>query len=211
VLLALDTSTPLVSVALADDGEVLTELTSEQPMQHGEQLAPLVSRALTDVGAMRQDVTAVAVGVGPGPYTGLRVGIVTARTFALVLGIPAYGVCSLDVLAAAAVDSGVREPFLATSDARRKELFWAAYDEDGARTDGPSVGRPETLPEDLLVVGAGPQLYPGAFPRTAGPARPDAATLARVVTEERAELRDPEPLYLRRPDAAVPSAPKRVS
>jgi tRNA threonylcarbamoyl adenosine modification protein YeaZ len=215
VLLALDTSTPLVSVALAQDGEVLTAATSERPMQHGEQLAPMISRALEEVGALRQDVTAVAVGVGPGPYTGLRVGIVTARTFALVLGIPAYGVCSLDVLAAAAVDAGVAEPFLATTDARRKELFWAAYDEDGARTDGPAVGRPEGLlkdgARDLLVVGAGPELYPAAFARTSGPTRPDAATLALVVTDERAELLDPEPLYLRRPDAAVPSAPKRVS
>jgi tRNA threonylcarbamoyl adenosine modification protein YeaZ len=139
------------------------------------------------------------------------VGIVTARTFALVLGVPAYGVCSLDVLAAAAVGAGVREPFLATTDARRKELFWASYDEDGARLDGPTVGRPDTLPADLLVVGAGPELYPDAFTRTSGPARPDAGTLALVVSEERAELLDPEPIYLRRPDAAVPSAPKRVS
>src|SRR5690349_14357549 len=125
-----------MSVALAEDGEVLTSATSERPMQHGEQLAPMISRALGEVGALRQDVTAVAVGVGPGPYTGLRVGIVTARTFALVLGVPTYGVCSLDVLAAAAVDAGVHEPFLATTDARRKELFWAAYDEHGARLDG---------------------------------------------------------------------------
>jgi tRNA threonylcarbamoyl adenosine modification protein YeaZ len=211
VLLALDTSTPLVSVALADDGVVLAAATSERPMQHGEQLAPMVSAALAEVGALRQDVTAVAVGVGPGPYTGLRVGVVTARTFALALGIPAYGVCSLDVLAAAAVDAGVDEPFLATGDARRKELFWAAYDEDGVRTEGPSVGRPETLPGDLLVVGAGPGLYASAFARTAGPTRPDAATLALVVSEERAELVDPEPIYLRRPDAVAPSAPKRVS
>jgi len=211
VLLALDTSTPLVSVALAEGDTVLTAATSQQPMQHGEQLAPMISAALAEVGALRQDVTAVAVGVGPGPYTGLRVGIVTARTFALVLGIPAYGVCSLDVLAAGAVDGGVEEPFLATTDARRKELFWAAYDEDGARASGPAVGRPETLPGDVLVVGAGPDLYPSAFPRFAGPTRPDAATLALVVAEERAALVDPVPLYLRRPDAAVPRAPKRVS
>ncbi len=211
VLLALDTSTPLVSVALAVDGTVVASATSDRPMQHGEQLALMISRALAEVGALRQDVTAVAVGVGPGPYTGLRVGIVTARTFALVLGVPAYGVCSLDVLAAAAVDRGTDEPFLATTDARRKELFWAAYDEGGARTAGPSVGRPEELPDDSLVVGAGPELYPSAFRRSGGPTRPDAATLALVVTEERAELLDPEPIYLRRPDAAVPGVPKRVT
>jgi tRNA threonylcarbamoyladenosine biosynthesis protein TsaB len=211
VLLALDTSTPLVSVALYADDRVVDAATSEQPMQHGERLAPMVAEALARVGADRIDVTAVAVGVGPGPFTGLRVGVVTARTLALALGIPAYGVSSLDVLAARAVDEGVREPFVATIDARRKELFWAAYDEDGVRLDGPHVSRPTDLPGDLLVVGAGPRLYPSALGRVGGPEAPDAATLAVVVAEERAELVDPEPIYLRRPDAVAPGAPKKVS
>ena len=124
VLLARDTSTPLVSVALHDDGRVLHAATSEQPMKHGEQLAPMISTALAAVGAVRQDVTAVAAGVGPGPFTGLRVGLVTARTLGLALGIPVYGACSLDVLAIRAVDLGAggpRGPFLATIDARRKD------------------------------------------------------------------------------------------
>jgi tRNA threonylcarbamoyl adenosine modification protein YeaZ len=210
VLLALDTSTPLVSVALLDDGEVIVAATSEQPMKHGEQLAPMIAAALERVGAIRQDVTAIAAGVGPGPFTGLRVGLVTARTLGLALGIPVYGACSLDVLAVRAVDSGVAEPFLATIDARRKELFWASYDEQGRRTRGPDVDRPTELP-DLLVVGAGPELYPDAFTRTAGPSSPDAATLAIAVAEERLELLDPEPIYLRRPDATVPGPPKKVS
>lgn len=209
MLLALDTSTAWVSVALYDDA-VLDQATSEVPLQHGELLAPMIAAALDRVGAIRQDVTAVAVGVGPGPYTGLRVGVVTARVFAHALGISAYGVCSLDVLAAAAVDSGVDEPFLATSDARRKELFWAAYDEMGARLDGPHVARPELLPHSR-VVGAGPELYPAAFARTAGPVRPDAGVLAQVVAEERAELVDAEPIYLRRPDVTPPGPAKRVS
>jgi tRNA threonylcarbamoyl adenosine modification protein YeaZ len=211
VLLALDTSTPLVSVALYAEDRVIDSATSERPMQHGEQLAPMIADALDRVGADRIDVTAVAVGVGPGPFTGLRVGVVTARTLALALDIPAYGVSSLDVLAARAVDEGVREPFAATLDARRKELFWALYDEDGSPVDGPHVSRPAELPSDVLVVGAGPVLYAGVLSRVAGPTGPDAATLATVVAEERAELVEPEPIYLRRPDAVAPGPPKRVS
>ena len=211
MLLALDTSTPLVSVALHDGERVVVSATSARPMQHGERLAPMISDALAEVGAIRQDVTAVAVGIGPGPFTGLRVGVMTARTLGLALGIPVYGVSSLDVLAVRAVDEGVTEPFVATLDARRKELFWAAYDEEGTRLDGPFVDRPDAVPATGLVLGAGPVLYPDAFRRAAGPAAPDAATLARAVVDERAELVDPEPVYLRRPDAVVPGPPKKVS
>src|SRR4051794_41369240 len=96
-------------------------------MQHGEQLAPMISAALAQVGALRQDVTAVAVGVGPGPFTGLRGGVVTARMLALALAIPAYGVGSLDVLAARAVDRRADGPVLAPIDARRQAPFWAPH------------------------------------------------------------------------------------
>jgi tRNA threonylcarbamoyladenosine biosynthesis protein TsaB len=211
VLLAFDTSTRFVSVAVHDDDAVVARAGSSRPMQHGEQLAPLIDQVLGEAGAIRQDVTAVAVGVGPGPYTGLRVGLVTARVLGLALGIPVYGVCSLDVLAARAVDEGIGEPFLATLDARRKELFWAAYDGTGRRLDGPHVDRPADVADELLVVGDGPVRYPDAFPRTAGPELPDAATLALVVASERVALLDPEPIYLRRPDATVPGPPKKVS
>ncbi len=211
MLLALDTSTAFVSVAVHDGGQVLAGATTEEPLQHGERLAPLIDHTLRQVGAIRQDVTAVAVGVGPGPFTGLRVGVVTARMLGYALGIPVYGASSLDVLAVRAVDEGVAEPFLATRDARRKELFWASYDEAGARLDGPHVDRPESLPGDLLVVGDGPVRYPAVFARTSGPTAPDAAALADAVAEERVELVDPEPVYLRRPDAAVPGPPKKVS
>ncbi len=211
MLLALDTSTPLVSVALLVDGRVVADATSDRPLQHGERLAPMIREALERVGATRRDLTAVATGVGPGPFTGLRVGVVTARMLGLALGIPVSGVGSLDVLALRAVDEGVAEPFLATLDARRKELFWAAYDADGTRLDGPHVERPAAMPGDLLVVGAASVVYPDTFARTAGPTVPDAATLARAVAEERVELVDPEPVYLRRPDAVVPGPPKKVS
>ena len=211
MLLALDTATPFVTVALWD-GRVVDADTGDRPMKHGELLAPMIDQALIRAGVRRQDLTGIAVGVGPGAFTGLRVGLVTARTLGLVLGIPVHGVCSLDVLAAAAVDDGqVEEPFLATIDARRKELFWAAYDAQGRRTDGPSVDRPADMPHDRPVVGAAGELYPDEFARTTGPLAPDAATLARVVAEERVELLDPEPLYLRRPDAVAPGPPKKVS
>lgn len=211
MLLALDTSTPLVSVALHDDTRVLAAATSDHPMQHGEQLAPMVAAALDRAGVTRHDISAVVAGVGPGAFTGLRVGLVTARALGLALGVPVHGVSSLDVLAAAAAEDGVDERFVATIDARRKELFWAVYDESGRRVDGPHVNRPAELPDDLLVVGAGPGLYPGVFETTAGPELPDAAVLARMVTWGGAELVDPEPVYLRRPDATVPGPPKKVS
>ena len=99
MLLAFDTATPLVTVALHDGERVVAEHTSEQPMKHGEHLAPLIARAMEDAGIVRQDLTAIAVGVGPGPFTGLRVGVVTARTLGYVLEIPVYGVCSLDAIA----------------------------------------------------------------------------------------------------------------
>lgn len=212
MLLAFDTATPLVTVAIHDGEDVVVEHLARTPLKHGEQLAPLIERCLADAGLVRQDLTAIAVGVGPGPFTGLRVGLVTARTLAFVLEIPVYGVCTLDVLAVEAVETGtVDGEFLVATDARRKEVYLASYDVEGARLAGPVVVKPDEAATPLPVVGEGAVLYPGAFPAGRGPTRPSAGWLARVVAEERAELSDPEPLYLRRPDAAVPGAPKRVS
>ena len=213
MLLAFDTATPYVTVALHDGEDVVAERRSEQRMRHGEQLAPLIEEVMGDVGIVRQDLTAIAVGVGPGPFTGLRVGLVTARTLAFVLEIPVYGVCSLDVLAVEAVETGAvsAKEFLVATDARRKEVYVARYDERGARLTGPVVDKPAALATDDPVAGEGAALYPEAFPHRTGPAAPSAGWLARVVTDRRAELLDPEPLYLRRPDAVAPGKPKRVS
>jgi len=212
MLLSFDTATPLVTVAVHDGADVVVELSGDAPMKHGEQLAPLIAHALERAGIVRQDLTAIGVGVGPGPFTGLRVGLVTARTLAFVLEIPVYGVCSLDVLAVEAVATGsVTGDFAVATDARRKEVYWATYDADGGRLDGPLVDKPAVLATELPVAGEGPQLYPEAFPHAVGPTRPSAGWLAHAIAEERAELLDPEPLYLRRPDAAVAHAPKRVS
>ncbi|KAA1427310.1 tRNA (adenosine(37)-N6)-threonylcarbamoyltransferase complex dimerization subunit type 1 TsaB [Nocardioides antri] len=212
MLLAFDTSSPTVTVAVHDGTDVVAELTSAETMRHGEQLTPLVDQALRQVGIVPRDLTALAVGVGPGPFTGLRVGLVSARTMSYVLQVPVYGVCSLDVLALEAFDTGVvTGPFVVASDARRREVYLASYDEAGLRAGGPDVQRPADVATALPVVGEGAALYPDAFPDGRWPLRPAAGWLARCVVEERAELHDPEPLYLRRPDAEIPRAPKSVS
>lgn len=210
MLLSFDTATSLVTVALHDGEDVVAERLSDVPMKHGEHLAPLIEAVLTDSGLVRQDLTAIAVGVGPGPFTGMRVGLVTARTLAHVLEIPVYGVCTLDVIAIEAIDTGaVSGEFLVATDARRKEVYLAAYDDRGRRVDGPVVARPADVASTLPVAGEGARLYPEHFANPVGPTRPSAGWLARVVAEERAELLDPDPLYLRRPDA-VANPPRKL-
>ncbi len=210
MLLAFDTATPQVTVALHDGDDVVAEVVSDRTMKHGEQLAPLISAVLTEAGIVRQDLTAIAVGAGPGPFTGLRVGLVTARTLGFALEIPVYAACTLDVLAVEAVASGVGGEFFVATDARRKEVYLASYDSDGVRLEGPVVARPAEVATSVPVVGEGALLYPDAFPTPVGPARPSAGWLARAVAEERVELMDPEPLYLRRPDAVEQAAQKKV-
>lgn len=212
MLLAFDTATALVTVALHDGERVVVEHSSEEPMKHGEHLAPLIARALDDAGVVRQDLTAIAVGVGPGPFTGLRVGIVTARTLGFVLEIPVYGVCSLDAVALEVVGTGAASGgFLVATDARRKEVYLASYDAEGRRLEGPVVTRPAEVATTAEVAGAGPSLYPDAFPHAIAPTRPSAAWMATGVSSELVELLDPEPLYLRRPDAVVGAPRKPVS
>jgi tRNA threonylcarbamoyl adenosine modification protein YeaZ len=211
VLLAFDTATEAVTVALHDGERVVASQTRVDGRRHGELLAPAITALLDEAWVPRQDVTAIAVGVGPGPFTGLRVGLVTARTMALALQVPVYGVCTLDVLAAEAVARDVGGPFVVATDARRREVYHASYDEEGRRLEGPAVDRPADVATELPVAGEGARLYPDAFPHGVEPLLPDAAVLAQVVVDEAAELLDPEPLYLRRPDVTVPGAPKKVS
>ncbi len=211
VLLAFDTASPTVTVAVHDGTDVVAEATAGTGMRHGEQLAPLIAQVLAEAGTTPAGLTAIAVGVGPGPFTGLRVGLVTARTMAHVLGIPVHGVCSLDALALEAVETGeVEGAFVVATDARRKEVYLASYDAGGARASEPVVDRPATLATSAPVVGEGARLYPDAFPDACGPERPSAGWLARGVHAGRFAVLEPEPLYLRRPDAEIPRAPKAV-
>ncbi|MCX6398965.1 MAG: tRNA (adenosine(37)-N6)-threonylcarbamoyltransferase complex dimerization subunit type 1 TsaB [Propionibacteriales bacterium] len=211
MLLAFDTASPTVTVAVHDGTDVVAAATAAIGMRHGEQLAPLIEQVLTEAGITPAGVTAIAVGVGPGPFTGLRVGLVTARTLAHVLEVPVHGVCSLDALAVGAVASGVVDgDFLVATDARRKEVYLASYDAQGRRRSEPVVERPAVVASTLPVIGEGAALYPDSFPDGRAPLRPDAAWLARAVIGERVEILAPEPLYLRRPDAEIPRAAKAV-
>ncbi len=197
LLLAFDTSTPAVTVALST-GESATEVAANR---HGELLAPLIDRVLR--GRVPEGIV---VGVGPGPFTGLRVGIVTARAMSHALGIPAYGVCSLDALAAPGI--------AVATDARRREVYWARYDAAGARVDGPHVGKPADAAAALRaagvtsVAGAGARLYADAFAGfdLVDPEHPDPHRLLAATRRD-----DLTPLYLRRPDAQPPGPPKKVT
>jgi tRNA threonylcarbamoyl adenosine modification protein YeaZ len=215
LLLGLDTATPAVTVALHDGGQTLAELVTVDAHRHAELLAPAVEKVIADSGAVPGDLTGIVAGVGPGPFTGLRVGLVTARVLGSALGIPVYGLCTLDAIAA---DTQADGDFLVATDARRREVYWARYDRAGRRLTGPEVTRPADIPvSGLPVAGEGPLLYPELLPHGFGPARPSAATLCRLAAAALTAgdpdqlLLPPDPLYLRRPDARVPGAPKRVT
>ncbi|MFI6733556.1 tRNA (adenosine(37)-N6)-threonylcarbamoyltransferase complex dimerization subunit type 1 TsaB [Nonomuraea sp. NPDC050451] len=212
LVLAFDTATPAVTAALHDGGRVLAEHTTIDARRHGELLIPTIERVLDEAGAALRDVTAIVAGSGPGPYTGLRVGLMTAQGLATTVGVPAYGICTLD---AVAYGSGLAEPFLVATDARRKEVFWARYADMRTRLDGPFVDRPADVPVDgLPVVGAGAGLYAEILGESDAPPYPYAGALAALAAERLAQgtpLDPPRPIYLRRPDAVVPGAPKRVT
>ncbi|MBA0054134.1 tRNA (adenosine(37)-N6)-threonylcarbamoyltransferase complex dimerization subunit type 1 TsaB [Streptomyces sp. AJS327] len=217
-MLALDTATPAVTVALYDtDGDrVLASSDETDARRHGELLLPAVDRVLRAAEVPLPEVTSVVVGVGPGPYTGLRVGLATAEAFGAALGVPVRGLCTLDGLAYA---SGLDTPFVVATDARRKEVYWARYANSRTRLGDPAVNRPGELPpevRELPAVGAGAALYPADFPglRADLPAGQSAAALARLAAERLAGGADfppPRPLYLRRPDAKVPANYKVVT
>jgi tRNA threonylcarbamoyladenosine biosynthesis protein TsaB len=238
-VLALDTSSA-VAVALTDDhGRTLATRSAPEQRHHAELLAPMIDAVLTAAGVARTDVTAVVAGTGPAPYTGLRVGLVTARTLALALGVPVHGVSSLDALAAEAVDLlglAVGDELLVATDARRREVYWARYRVTSAGTvagtppgagplvelvAGPSVGSAASVAAEgrasgAVVVGRGAAQYPQDLPpATDGVLDPDPAVLARLALARLAGAPEgtvlaSEPLYLRRPDAVPPAERKRV-
>ena len=214
LLLAFDTATPAVTVALHDGRGAVAERSAVDARRHGELLAVAIQGVLADCGASQADLTAIAVGTGPGPYTGLRTGLVTARVLASALHIPLHGVCTLDVIARAAAARAGGSEFLVATDARRKEVYWARYSPAGDRICEPAVSAPGELPGDCPVAGEGPVRYPELTAEPIPPTYPAAAQLAEIAAERiaaGAPAGPAEPLYLRRPDARVPGRPKRVT
>ncbi|MFC5749100.1 tRNA (adenosine(37)-N6)-threonylcarbamoyltransferase complex dimerization subunit type 1 TsaB [Actinomadura rugatobispora] len=220
LVLAFDTATAAITVALYEwsPGEGVRRRGSADNVdrrRHTELLTPSIAEVMAEAGAAPADLSAIAVGVGPGPYTGLRVGLVTARAMGESLRVPVHGVCTLDIIA---WESGRTAPFAVATDARRKEVYWARYDSARARTNGPAVGPPADVPADIPVLGEGATLYPDALARghEPEPLLPSAGALAELVVSRLSgaagpELLPPEPLYLRRPDAREPGPRKKVT
>jgi tRNA threonylcarbamoyl adenosine modification protein YeaZ len=215
LVLALDTATPAVTTGvlrLPPHGgpQVLAERVRVDARAHGELLMPSMRAALASAGVAMADLHAVVCGAGPGPFTGLRVGLVSAAALGDALGIPVYPVGSLDAIAHRA---GVGPPLLVATDARRRELYWARYDEAGTRVQGPRVSRAAEVPVDGVARAAGAAAAALGLP-VVPPDYPDPAALVAVVAAALQAQAPPgplTPLYLRRPDALEPGPAKRVT
>lgn len=198
IVLALDTSTPAVTAGIVrrDDLAVLAERVTVDPRAHAERLTPNVVAALGDATLTMADLDAVVVGCGPGPFTGLRAGMATAAALGHALGIPAYGVCSLDAI-------GVRTTgeVLVITDARRREIYWARY-RDGMRTGGPGVDPPADVDPGPARAAAGSPEHAAPFGLPLiEPVHPTPAGLVAAVRDWPPEPAPLVALYLRRPDA----------
>jgi len=218
VVLAIDTATATTVAGLARDGAVLARFAHTDPLRHGEVLVPGIRAMFEGAGISRSDVVLIAVGTGPGPYTGLRVGLATAVGLSIALGVPVDGVCSLDVLslgvdasafaAAPSSDGDAGAGVLVAADARRREVYWARYSGPGVRIAGPEVSRPAAIATPGPVAGLGPQLYQDAFPNAVTPDVADGGVFAAAVSNGLLERRDLRPSYLRHPDAVAAKARK---
>lgn len=205
MLLAIDTSAGS-SVAVVDyERGVLAEASDPGTRGHAERIGTLISDALAEAGITPPELSAVAAGMGPGPFTGLRVGIVAARAFALAAGKPVVSLVSHDAIAFAAYREGREGPLLVVTDARRRELYWSFYqgvDDAGLplRADGPGLAKPDELPH-------------------ADAARLDAASVSAAALGLLAEhtwkagrpFASGEALYVRSPDVTPSARPKRVT
>lgn len=215
LVLALDTSTPAVTAALGEVTDTgmkgLAERRTVDPRAHGERLAPQVRAVLDDAGVRPGELVAIVAGVGPGPFTGLRVGLATAAAMGQALGIPTYGICSLDALGRAAGPGRV----LVATDARRREVYFATY-VDGKRVSGPDVAKPADVGVEAdRAVGEGALKYSEIFgipidDRLLHPSGEALIALAAERVRGRAPGEALTPLYLRRPDAVEPGARKAV-
>jgi len=215
LVLALDTATPASTAAVAEvtgDGmRGIAERRTVDARAHGELLAPQIHATLDEAGVRVTDLAAIVAGVGPGPFTGLRVGLVTAASMGQVLGIPTYGVCSLDALGRAAGPGRV----LVATDARRREVYHATY-ADGHRVTEPDVARPaDVVVHADRAVGEGALRYSDVFgvPIDEILLYPPGAALVSLAADRvraRAASEPLTPLYLRRPDAVASATRKHV-
>lgn len=212
-ILALDTSGG-ASVSVFRDAQELARGASADPRQHTELLSPLIARALAQAHISPAQLSFIAVGTGPAPFTGLRVGLATARTMAHALGIPIMGVCSLDALAwQVLADQPAGSEVLVVTDARRKEVYYGHYQRTQNEVMAlaePAVAKPadaaaefaEAIAAGLAVVGSGVRLYPQDFPQgtDAVVTAADIASLAQIRQNIPGADTSTEPRYLRRPD-----------
>jgi len=223
LVLAIDTATPAVTagvVQLESDGipRTLAQRVTVNAKAHGELLVPHVMDALHEVGRTLANLNAIVCGSGPGPFTGLRVGMVTAAAFGHALGLPVYPVVSLDAIAA---DARAEAGLLVATDARRREVYWATYDAAGHRTGGPGVRRPAELVSTVsdmdvtTAAGEGAESYADVVGLPVSSVRyPSPSGLVAVAAGALLAGAEPgplTPLYLRRPDAVEPVGRKRVS
>jgi tRNA threonylcarbamoyl adenosine modification protein YeaZ len=196
LVLAIDTSTPAVTAGVVADGGLLAERVSIDARAHAERITPNVLSALADAGRSMADLDAVVVGCGPGPFTGLRVGMATASAYGHALGIPVHGVCSLD-----AIGGQTRGEVLVVTDARRREIYWARY-RDGVRIDGPAVSAPADVDPGPARSVAGSPDHAALFGLPClEPLYPDSVGLVAAVADWSQAPAALVPLYLRRPDA----------
>lgn len=204
MLLAIDSSTG-TSVAVVDrDGGILAELSDDNTMRHAEVVGALIRDALAEAGVSVADLSAVACGMGPGPFTGLRIGIAAARTFAMGARKPVVPLVSHDAIAFAWYSDGNAGELLVATDARRRELYWSAYSgvtDSGlpSRTHGPALARPDDVP-----AGTGVRLDATAVSAGA------LGMLAEHTWAAGSAFASDEPLYLRSPDVTL-STRKRVT
>jgi tRNA threonylcarbamoyl adenosine modification protein YeaZ len=196
IVLAIDTATPAVTAGIVADGDLLAERVNVDARAHAERLTPNVLGALADAGLRMADLHAVVVGCGPGPFTGLRVGMATAAAYGHALDVPVYGVCSLD-----AIGGQTTGETLVVTDARRREVYWARY-RDGIRIDGPAVNAPADVDPGVARAVAGSPEHAALFGLPlCEPSYPTPAGLVAAVTEWSDNPAALVPLYLRRPDA----------
>ena len=202
-VLAIDTSVG-VSVAILRSNDEVTQSQAVDHGMQGELTAELISKVVSDSGLKIEEITDVVVGVGPGPFTGLRVGLVTASVFAHAREIPIHGICSLDAIA-----FDFAKPCIVVTDARRKELYWTRY--EGIRIGEPQVSKPEVIASqfpDADFVGPGANLYPDYVSGNVTELK--AGSLAKLFASGSAQLVDLSPMYLRKPDAVEPTLRKSV-